>query len=187
MSGYKDKTKRLIFLISEHASHIIFLLYCHKVMHASFVLFVCSDAYWHRQDHHLALTHHIVPAGSPRGWEAGVLYTHCARDGEGPSGAQRAGRLSGQVTLPLCRFPGSKQTLWASVWDQIHPTCLEDISRQFILAVAHNTLHQYIAVFSTPSSMIFVSKHCQDWFVRNGSRWWQQLDYCIRNSIGIIA
>ena len=42
-----------------------------------------TDAHWHRQDHHPAVAHYVVPACSSRGWEAGVLHAHSTRDGEG--------------------------------------------------------------------------------------------------------
>lgn len=55
--------------------------------------FVPPDANRHRKDHYFAVTHHLIPTGAPRDWEADILHTHCARDGEGPPRAERADGL----------------------------------------------------------------------------------------------
>lgn len=138
-----------------------------QVTHVSFVLFVPSDAYRHRQDHHLAFTHHLIPAGAPRDWETGVLYPHCARDGKGPSGAQRAGRLSSQVTNPCCCTSLAATT--SSVWVYTHMYNMSLlVSRTFhtiFKHASHNTLHQHTAALRTPSSMPRVSRICEIYHV----------------------
>ena len=42
-----------------------------------------ADAYRYRQNHHSALAHHLLPAGSPGGRQAHLLHPHSASDGEG--------------------------------------------------------------------------------------------------------
>lgn len=61
------------------------------------MLFPAVDANWDWQDHHPLVFNHLISTGTSRDRQAGVLHTHCARDGEGPAGAEGAGRLPLQV------------------------------------------------------------------------------------------
>lgn len=44
-------------------------------------------------DHHPAVTHHLLPAGTPRGWQAGLLHTYRAGDGEGMEAVSMLGKM----------------------------------------------------------------------------------------------
>ena len=57
---------------------------------SAFVVLSLTDANRDWKDHHLAVPHHILPAGASRDWQACVLHAHCARDGEGLARAERA-------------------------------------------------------------------------------------------------
>lgn len=66
-----------------------------------------ADAYWNGEDHNAVVVDYLLPAGTSRGGEAGVLHTHCTRDGEGAGGVEGAHRVPREVLSGCGTVPAS--------------------------------------------------------------------------------
>ena len=96
------EVSRVVSMMLGHALQALLVISEYRDRSSLIVACPCADANRHRQDHYPPVAHHILSAGSSRGWQAHLLHSHSSRDGEGAARAEGAGGLQGQVICCTC-------------------------------------------------------------------------------------